>query len=232
MRRAAGGRGDVQPVGAGQRLADAHAVETVVGVARIVGGDQAGVADHFGQFGAAPFQHRAQQRDGTAGNLPARPRAGQPGHPARPVEPHQQRLGLVVRMMRGRQRGQPALPHPAGHRRGAGKPRLGLDIAIGHIDRKRGVGNAASGADPRDFRRFCGALGAEPVIDGGRLDPARQRRLRQQQQGKAVRSARHRQAQPRVRMIDGFGPDRRERGAEAPGISRRQVHCASNRRGP
>lgn len=72
--------------------------------------------------------------------------------------------------------------------------------------------DAQRGADPRDKFRLGRSLGPKAMIDGCCLDPARQNRLSEQQQRKAVRTSGYRQAQRRI-----FTAKRREIGREACG---------------
>ncbi len=72
--------------------------------------------------------------------------------------------------------------------------------------------DAQRGADPRDKFRLGRSFGPKAMIDGCCLDPARQRRLSEQQQRKAVRTSRYGQAQRRI-----FTAKRRQIGSEACG---------------
>ena len=73
---------------------------------------------------------------------------------------------------------------------------------------------------------------AQAMVDSSRLDPARQRGMRQQQHGKAIRPARYREPKPGG-WIRTLGPDRRVVGLKTPGQRRsgRVLNCISLRRG-
>ena len=72
--------------------------------------------------------------------------------------------------------------------------------------------DAQCSADPRDKFRLGRGLGPKAMIDGCCLDPARQNRVSEQQQRKAVRTSGYRQAQRRI-----FTAKRRQIGSEARG---------------
>ena len=99
---------------------------------------------------------------------------GKTRQPAAAVQPHQQRFGLIIGVMCGRDCAKPVLCGPACQRGIACVAGLGHAIAGGKADAKRSKGNAAFGSDPAYQRHLAGSLGPQAMIDARHRDPARQ----------------------------------------------------------
>ena len=228
---------DIQPVAAFQCLANPDPVKTRVAIARIISGQQPRSLDDFCQFGATPAQQRAQQRQIGTGHIAARAHPCQPGHPARPVQPHDQRFGLIVRVMRSGDGAQSTPPGPVAQRAIARHPRHVLDIALRHFHGKDFMRNLVPGAQFSHHRRFRRAFRAQAMIDRGDFHPARHDRFGQQQQGEAVRPARNREAQllpfrPQPREIAREARDQRMRGVFSLAVNCRSPACGHPHTGP
>ena len=104
MRGALGQRGNVEPVGRSNRLADPGAVVPVVTVGGILHRVQPGCLHHDRQLAPPPAEQGPQQRQARFRDQAARAHPSQTGHPTTATQPHQQRLGLIVRVMRGHDR--------------------------------------------------------------------------------------------------------------------------------
>ena len=136
------------------------------------------------------------------------------------------RLRLVVGMMCGSDRREPALLCPSLEHGIASRARLALQISRFDRTSQNRMRNAPILAQRLNEARFACTLLPEPVIDRRRLDPARQRSLRQQHQCDTVRAARYRDAEFRIRPI-ALSPDRCEIAGEAFGQLRigRAINC-------
>ena len=130
---------------------------------------------------------------------------GKPRDPGAAVEPHDQRFELVVGMVRGgdqvgADRVGMRLQQPIPQRACARGQIGGAPGAVGQIGAQRGMRNSARGAQIGDPGGLICQFGAEPMIDRCRAASFAQRSVRKQQQRDAVRPARHRDEDSRVRI--------------------------------
>ena len=203
----------IEPVGFGQPRAHRRPLEIWVGVGRVDDGGDPGIGDHGFELGFAPTEQRAQEHHAAAFDPRGGAHAGQTRQPARPIEAHQQRFGLIIGMMRGGNRAEPQGLRPARQRRIAPGPRLRLQVPGLRRERDRGEGNAMCRSQPLDQRNLARRLGPQAVINAADSNPARQRGLRKQHQREAVRPARNGQPERSGAVI--LRPQRRQIGSEA-----------------
>ena len=179
---------------------------------------EAGGRDQVSQFAPAKRQQGPDHRHRAAGHEARFAHPGQAGQAAAAVEPHQQRLGLVVGMVRGEDRRKVALPGPVGQRSVACLARFALQVAAGDGDFEDRAGNAARRACLGHHRAFARAFRPQAVVDGGHFEPAWHGRLGEQQHRQAVGTAGYRKPQPPA-----IGPQPRQGLGEARYQLRRRV---------
>src|SRR5438128_5913211 len=157
----------VEPVGFGERAANADALELFVLVARIARGLEAGGCADLLELGTAPAEQWAEQRNVAAGDDSDGNHTGKAAHAGAAGEAHQQGFGLIVEMMRGgdgvelpllRPMGEQAIAFLSGTLQDRGG---GLLVPLHDEDRVRG---AEARADVGDHLGFLAAAGAECVV--------------------------------------------------------------------
>ena len=166
-------------------------VEAIVSVTRIGNRIEARRAARRRRLAPPPAEQRPDDRAADRAN----PR--QAGKPRAAPKAHDQSLGLVVQMMGGGEKSGADLADPLRQQRVAPRPSGGLDVRrLGHPGAQRRMRDSERAANAGDERSLGGAFGAQAMVDGCRVDTARKSGVGEQQQGEAVRPARHGEAEP------------------------------------
>lgn len=182
--------------GAGEGCARAGAVEARVAVGGILGGLPSGLGDDGGKIGPAEGEQRAQEKGAVGAERPGGADAGEACEPGAPGKAHEERLGLVVGVVRSHQRRDGMRPAPGAQRGVARLARPLLEAAL-----RRGIGRVKAqdrrreAERPRplgDHGRLGGGLGPEPVIDRKHGQPAAEGAGGKPQERKRVRTPRDR----------------------------------------
>lgn len=227
---AGGGGFNIQPIRCGEGSTQSRPVKARITVGWVLHGGDSGARNDLCKFRLPPAEQRPQQWLAPTRHSADRARARKPRNPAPSVEPHNQRFGLIISMMRGDQRGEALAFQPIAQSRITRRPRLGLNVANGYGYSEHFVRNAQFCADLGHHCRFAHAFRSQSMIDGRRSDLLRHQFVRQQQQRQTVWPARNRQPQFGIIRKAGAAPNLAERRAK----SRDQIliNCTSPQSAP